>query len=276
MKLGAHLSISGGNHNALQKIVTIGGNALQIFSSSPRIWIDPDLNDEQIEQFTILKKSLGVDPIYFHATYLINLADSGRIGELSKKTLIEELRVAEKLGIKGSIVHTGSFKDANPDMLFPIIITNLQEILAQTPPTTLLILENAGNKKIGQKLDDLAKILEAIDSPRLRICLDTCHLFSSGYEFSTKEKLDSFLTFFDSLIGLEKLELIHLNDSRDPFASGRDRHENIGEGTLGIDTFKLVLNHPQLKNIPFIIETPGFDKKGPDKKNLDIVKSLLL
>jgi len=304
--LGAHLSVAGGSHNALQKIVEIGGNCLQIFSSSPRIWIVPDLNDDQILQFQTLKKALQIDPIYFHATYLINLADPGRIGELSKKALIEELRVAEKLGIRGTIVHTGSFKEfsttsdpalrakqsearQSPSRLlrleytpsndsqktkYQVLIQNIQEVLAATPPTTLFIIENAGNRKIGLKIEEIAYIIQKTNDQRLRVCLDSCHLFAAGYEFSTQEKLKDFLTTFDSLIGLEKLELIHLNDSRDPFASGRDRHENIGEGTLGLDTFQLLLKHPKLANKPFIIETPGFDKKGPDKKNLDIVKSL--
>ena len=124
-------------------------------------------------------------------------------------------------------------------------------------------------------MTEIAKIINQVNNARVRVCLDTCHLHSAGYDLTSLKKLDDFLLEFDKLIGLNKLELIHLNDSRDPFNSGRDRHENIGRGTMGIATFKLLLNHPKTKNSPFIIETPGFDNKGPDKKNLDILKSLL-
>ena len=139
----------------------------------------------------------------------------------------------------------------------------------------MFIIENAGNKKIGQTLEEIAQIIKDVNNLRVRICLDTCHLFSSGYSFKTKNELD---IFFDKLAKLEiinRIELYHVNDSRDTFASGRDRHENIGQGLISIDTFKLFINHPKTKNLPFIIETPGFDGNGPDKKNLDILKSLI-
>lgn len=282
MKLGAHQSIAGGYHQALKRIKNIGGNTLQIFSSSPRGWHFPKINLDDINQFLKLKRDLQIEPIYFHASYLINLADNSKIGSLSKKSLINELILADKLGIKGSVVHLGSFKNPplqksyfqnNPQ--YRILFDNIREVLSRTPKNTILIIENAGNRKIGQALEELSFIFKQLNNPRLRLCLDTCHLFANGYCFQNKQELDSFLDKLQQLNLVDKLELWHLNDSRDPLNSGRDRHENIGQGKIGLEEFKILLNHPQTKNYPFIIETPGFSNEGPDKKNLDILKSLV-
>jgi deoxyribonuclease-4 len=282
MKLGAHLSVAGGFTNAINKATTIGGNCLQIFSCSPRSWSFTRLSDQQKDEFINLKRKLNISPIYFHASYLVNLANSSKGGTISKNSLIHELKLASQLGIKGSIIHLGSLKEDNPQTTlnetiysYETLIDSIKEVIAKTPEDTLFIIENAGNKKIGQKIVQIEKIIKDVDSQRVRVCLDTCHLYSAGYDISSKTKLDNFIHMFDSLIGLKKLEVIHLNDSRDLLNTGRDRHENIGEGTLGLETFRLLLNHPKLKHVPFIIETPGFDKKGPDKQNLDILKSLL-
>lgn len=275
IKLGAHQSISGGYSEALKRIKNIGGNCLQIFSSSPRGWNFAKPTDEEIKQFLILNSSLLINPIYFHATYLINLADDSRIGHMSKLSLVLELNVASKLKIKGSIVHLGSYKNQVSSIKYEVLIKNIKEILEKTPRDTLFIIENAGNRKIGQTLEEISQIVKDVNNPRVRICFDTCHLFSNGYKFDTVQELDAFLDKLDKLDLLDKLEVWHVNDSRDEFNSGHDRHNNIGEGKIGIEEFKVLLNHPKTKDYPFIIETPGFDGNGPDKKNLDILKSLI-
>jgi deoxyribonuclease-4 len=279
-KLGAHLSISSGYSQALKQIKKIGGNCLQIFSSSPRSWQGLKLTQNQIKEFLTLKQQLKINPIFYHASYLINLADAGRVGDLSKKALINELTTASVLGIKGSIIHLGSFKESPSLFTFTgkqkyhILIKNINEVLTKTPDNSWFIIENSGTKKIGQSLDEIAYIIKELNHSRLKVCLDTCHLFSAGYDLRTKNNLNKFLEEFNQKIGLNKLVVWHLNDSRDPFASGRDRHENIGQGTIGQEEFRLIINHPQLKLLPFIIETPGFVGQGPDKKNLDILKGL--
>jgi len=275
LKLGAHQSIAGGFDKAIEKVVKIGGNCLQIFSSSPRGWSFTQLNNEEINQFINKAETLLISPIYFHASYLINLADEDKIGKLSKQSLIHELNIAKKLKIKGSIVHLGSYKNKSRTSKYQILINNIKEILEKTPQETLFIIENAGTRKIGQNLEEISQIFKDINSPRLRLCLDTCHLFSNGYKFETKQELDEFIKKLEKLNLIDKLEVWHLNDSRDPFNSGKDRHENIGQGKIGTKEFKLLLNHPKTKNYPFIIETPGFSQEGPDKKNLDILKSLI-
>ncbi len=272
-KLGAHLSIAGGYPNALEKITAIDGNCLQIFSTSPRTWNKATITTQTVQQFQERKKKLAIEPIYFHASYLINLADPGETGRRSKASLIHELSLTPQLGIKGSIVHLGSLKNNQEN--YPVLIANLREVLHNSPIDTLLIIENAGSRKIGTKLEEIAKIIKDVDDKRLRVCLDTCHLHAAGYDLSSRKKLNTFLNRFNELIGLNRLELFHMNDSRDGMGSNRDRHENIGKGTIGIETFRLLLTHPITKHLPFIIETPGFDQKGPDKKNLDILKSLI-
>lgn len=275
IKLGAHQSISGGYKESLKRIKNIGGNCLQIFSSSPRGWKLPEVTNDEAKKFIKLKENLKIEPVYFHASYLINLADKEKIGEISKRFLINELIIAEKLKIKGSIIHLGSYKDKKTEKKYNLLINNIKEILDKTPKNTLFIIENSGNKKIGQSLEEISQIIKDLNNSRVRLCLDTCHLFSNGYKFYNEKELNFFI---DKLIKLEifdKLELWHLNDSKDELNSQKDRHENIGKGKIKIDEFKILLNHPRTKNYPFIIETPGFDNKGPDKKNLDILKNLI-
>lgn len=278
-KIGAHVSSAGGYGEALKRILAIGGNCLQIFSASPRSFTPAKLSGEEAAVFLAERKSRDkVEPIYFHVSYLINLADSGRIGKLSKMLLTAELKVAEKIKAKGSIVHLGSFKlkesETPSDASFQILINNIKEVLSDTPVSTLFILENAGTRKIGRTLEEIGKIIGAVGDKRLKVCLDTCHLHAAGYDLGSLSKLEKFLRDFDELVGLSRLEAIHANDSKDPFGSLRDRHENIGAGSVGREVFKLLLNHPKTRGLPFICETPGFDGLGPDKKNLDILKAL--
>lgn len=273
MKLGAHVSIVGGYVNALHKIKKMGGVSLQIFSASPRAWNFARLTDETVTEFLTMKRKLKVDPVYFHASYLINLAFNNRVGQLSTQLLTHELQIASKMGIVGSIIHTGSHKDGEKDI--QIAVKNISKILEKIPDDVLFIIENAGTRKIGLYLEEIEEIIKSLKSKQVKVCLDTCHLHAAGYDLRTKTTCSQFLEVFDRKIGLEKLEMWHLNDSKDPFGSFRDRHENIGGGFVGTEVFKNILLHPKTKNLPGIIETPGFDDMGPDKKNLDILKSLI-
>lgn len=271
-RIGAHVSIGNGYLKALEKLREMGGNTLQIFSSAPRSWKLPKFEDQDIKKFQEMQKKYDIQPIYFHASYLINLGDFQRVGFLSKKRMITELNIASLFGIQGSIVHLGSFKQEKPNYLK--LVENIHYILKKTPDETLFIIENAGNRKIGKTIEEIGYIIKLAKDKRIKVCLDTCHLHSAKYDISTKNKLDKFLRLFDKEIGLDRLALWHINDSRDPFGSFRDRHENIGQGTIGLKTFETLLKHPLTKDFPFIIETPGFDNLGPDKRNIDILKRL--
>lgn len=277
--IGAHLSTSGGYHKAIQSIAEKGGNCLQIFSSSPRTWKSASVSDETVQEFNRARKVMNIGPIYFHALYLANLAFDNETGRKSVQAMIDELTLASKMGVKGSVIHTGSFIKPQPDYpghdVYEEVIINIRKILENTPDDTLLILENSGNKKIGQKLDELGVIIDAVESDRVKVCLDTCHLHVAGYDLSDQKKFEDFLLAFDTLIGIERLEVVHLNDSKDPFDSSRDRHENIGKGMVGIEVFKNLLNHEKTNHLPFILEVPGFDGNGPDKENIDAVKRLV-
>ncbi len=301
MLFGGHVSIAGGYKEALPRAAALGGNALQMFSGSPRGWNFAKATKEQAEEFKAEAKKLGIVASYFHASYLVNLADDGPNGKHSVDALIAELTVAEALGVRGSIIHLGSFKEGHTNGAparssqslfalrqhesahtnerspkYPLLISNIKAILKKSPKNTLFIIEDMGMRKIGRSLDEIASIVKDVNDPRVKVCLDTCHLHAAGYDISTKKKLEEFLEYFDKAIGLERLECFHVNDSRDEFGSLRDRHENIGEGKVGKDVFKLILNHPKLKHLPFILEVPGFADAGPDKKNMDILKAMTI
>lgn len=272
-KLGAHVSIAGGHENALHKIKKMGGNCVQIFSASPRAWNFVKIDDDTASQFVKAKKKLGIEPVYFHASYLINLAFENRVGQLSSQLLTHELKVGGKMGIRGSIIHIGSHKEGEKDLKH--VVVHISKVLEKVPKDALFIIENAGTRKIGLYLDEIAEIVRALKSKNVKVCLDTCHLHAAGHDLRTKKSFEEFLDVFDTKIGLDRLEVWHLNDSKDPFGSYRDRHENIGKGEVGKEVFINILTHPKTKHLPGIIEVPGFDDMGPDKKNLDILKSLI-
>ncbi|CAN5189465.1 deoxyribonuclease IV [soil metagenome] len=273
-KIGAHQSVAGGHKNALISIYEKGGNCLQIFSSSPRVWNSATITDEQITEFVELKQKLGIDPIYFHAMYLLNLADSGEAGKRSVQTIVKDLTLAEKMHIQGIVVHLGSFRENKSVETFNTLIENIQTVLHNTPSSTFFMIENAGSRKIGTQLDEIATIIKAVHDPRLKVCLDTCHLHAAGYEFSTPEMLATFLEEVEQTIGISRVEMFHANDSKGALGAYLDRHENIGKGTLGEAPFQLLLTHEKTKHIPFILEVPGLDDKGPDKANIDVLKRL--
>lgn len=275
LKLGAHLSIAGGYHNALTKTQEIGGNSLQIFSSSPRNWGVQPVDQTQIQTFLEVKNNLAIDPIYFHASYLVNFADNDRIGKASVKTLTDELNLAKKMNVVGSIIHLGSFKqeDKPTPEQYDVVFKNVQAVLDATPDGTYFIIENAGNKKLNWSLEELGFIVKTLNHERIKVCLDTCHLWGAGYDLSSSEKFEKYFEEFDQKVGLEKLEVFQINDSKDPLGSFRDRHENLGMGQIAEEEFRLLVNSPITKDKPMILEVPGLDKKGPDKANIDKFRS---
>lgn len=272
LHIGAHVSIAGGFLRGAERAAAIGASAVQMFSSSPQQWGRGKPDEKDIKAFKAYADKHLISPCYFHASYLLNLADIGRIGKASATTLIHELTLALKLGVRGSVVHVGSWKGGTPD--YERLAVVVRDILRRTPEETVFIMENSGTRKIGLMLEELGELSRRVKSPRFKVCLDTCHLFAAGYDIRTKEKLDVFLKDFETKVGMERLELLHVNDSRDPFGSYRDRHENLSEGEIGLEPFRVLVNHPKLKSLPFILEVPGFDGEGPDKKNVEILKRL--
>lgn len=281
-RIGAHLSISGGLDKAVESCVNIGGNALQIFSSSPRIWRSKLPDQAEIDRFNQLVKKDGIGPIFIHAKYLINLAsDKMELVEKSIESLKFDLQVGGMIKAKGVIVHLGSHLGRGFVAVQNQVEEGIKTILQASQGQTKFLIENsAGQKgKLCSQFSEIRLLLTTIHDSRLGWCYDTCHGYNSGYLLG-KNSVNSLIQF-DMIEEAKKLGLLkslaclHVNDSRDQFNSGHDRHANLGEGSLGLEGIKVYVNQPELNHLPLIIETPGFEGNGPDKKNLDILKSLI-
>lgn len=272
LKVGGHVSIAGGHSKAIDRTLEIGGNCAQIFLASPRGWNFAKISDEEIDHFRAYATEHKVSPIVFHASYLVNLADDDRIGKLSVQLLTHELKTASRMGVIGSVIHLGSYKDNGKDHLK--LCKNIASVLEKIPDDVQFIIENAGNRKIGKDIEEIAEIMDELNDDRVRVCLDTCHLHAAGYDLGSEQSFSDFMKVFDEKIGVDRIAVWHINDSRDPFGSLRDRHENIGEGNVGTTVFRNILTNPKTRHHPMILEVPGFDGTGPDKRNVDLIKKL--
>lgn len=277
MRLGAHVSVSGKIYMAVERAVKIGCECLQIFVGNPRQWRPVHYPEEDLEAFRRLREKAGLDPLVAHTPYLINLASSHPVFyRNSMEATIFTMQAMERLGGLGVVTHIGSRKGASWKEAKGRVIQALTRVLEATS-TALLLLENSAGAgdHIGTTFAELREILQGLGwHPRVGICLDSAHLFAAGWNLSTPEGVEAMLEAFDETIGLDRLKLFHLNDSRAPLGSHRDRHENIGEGEIGILGFQAIVRHPNLQGIAGIIETPGFNRLGPDRKNLSILKRL--
>jgi len=275
-KIGGHVTTSGGLLNAVKATLSIGGNCLQIFAGSPRMWTRSAYPDRIALDFRAAVKKHDLSPVYIHALYLTNLAsDNHELVDKSRTALVMDMENSAKIGSAGVVLHIGSHQGRGWEAVKDQVIREISTVLASTPTDSILLLENsAGQKgKIGSLLE-LGEILSALPSPRLQVCLDTAHAFEAGYDFRTSSGLSRFVTDIDAHLG-ESLTLLHLNDSKTPLGSGRDMHENIGDGCIGNKALSAVINHPRLSLLPLILEVPGIDKSGPDAENLRRVLALL-
>ena len=276
-RIGAHVSCSGGLQNAITNILNIGGNAMQIFAGSPRMWARSLYGSSDAIAFKAKVLEQDLNPVYIHALYLTNLAsDNPEILEKSKQALIIDMKNSSLIGSSGVVLHIGSHQGRGWEADKALVISNIKYVLDNTPDDSILLLENsAGQKgKIGS-FPELSDIFSAIPSPRLKTCLDTAHAFEAGYNFTIPEGVEMWIKEIEKYIGLEKIELLHPNDSKTPLGSGRDMHQNIGDGFIGLAGISLVINHPKLAHLPLILEVPGIEGSGPDKTNIDCVKELL-
>lgn len=276
MKIGAHVSIAGNLTNAIKNAQSIGANTIQIFVSAPQNWYPSKITQPDIEAFNNAAETAGINPILIHAIYLINLAsDNPELITKSKQSLIDALNISAKIYAAGVIFHIGSHKTKTYEEIKPQIIQYINNILTNSDPQSTLIIEtNAGQGNcVGCTFEQIAEIIAGIDQKnRIGVCLDTAHVFASGYDI--KNQPTEVIKQFDQIIGLNYLKAIHCNDSKSDFNSRTDRHENIGQGQIGEAAFKKLLHLPELKDIPFILEVPGFDNHGPDNQNIEILKKL--
>jgi deoxyribonuclease-4 len=277
MELGAHVSTSGGIHTAIDRIEDMKGDCVQIFTQSPRTWRPTNHDPANFERFKERRVEAGIGGVLCHAVYLINLASpDDQIYEKSVAALENTMDVACAIEADGVVFHVGSHQGAGFEVGLKRAVPALRKALKRCSETTWLLLENSAGAggTIGRSIDELATLYEALDAhERLGICLDSCHLYVSGYDVTKRAELDRVLAEVDERIGLERLRALHVNDSKAPLGSNRDRHDNIGDGVLGAD-LGVFLAHPKLQGLPAYLEVPGTDGHGPDAEQVRKLKAL--
>ena len=276
MKLGAHVSTAGGVHNAVDRAQEIGAEAIQIFASSPRAWAFKPPKEEDLLAFHEKSQEAGLGPIFLHGSYLVNVGGTPELVEKSVQSLTQHMNAAKQIGAVGVIFHSGSHKGVGFDAILEQAAAALNEVLTGTPEDVQLIIENCAGMgaQIGASFQELGRLIKAVGNDRIKICLDTEHAFAAGYNIADPDAIDAAMTEFDEEIGLGRLIVVHANDAKVEFGSGVDRHENIGEGQIGIQGFQTIMGHSAFRDVPFLLEVPGADKKGPDKENLDRLKDI--
>ncbi len=279
MRIGAHISSAGGHHLVFERAKAIGAEAVQLFISAPQQWKLPACTDDQVGAFRAAREAHGM-PAFFHGVYLINFGSADQaLLERSKASLKAYLHYAGRMGVDGTIFHVGSHLGAgfSPEMV-QRIAAMLREVLDDEPdnPSLLVLENNAGQGNcIGVKFNEIGAIIRALDNHRrVAVCIDTCHAYACGYDLGTDEGCAAAMAEFQSEIGFDRLVAVHANDTKQPMGSFRDRHENIGEGHLGLHGFRSLMGHPAFRDVPFLLEVPGFDGKGPDAKNVRRLKQL--
>ena len=277
MKLGAHVRTTGGVINGLHHAEEIGAEAAQIFLTPPQQWRSSKVEPEQAQEFRAQKADSSVGPVFVHGVYLINLAAEDQ-SNLTRSTssLKSAMHTVSQLGIKGVIFHLGSHKGQGLDNVFEQVCVAVNDVLANTPEDSLLILENSAGAggNIGSQFADLGRIIREVNNQRVKVCLDTQHCYAAGYDMATAEGLELAMSEFETEVGFAQLVAVHANDSKVVLGSGRDRHENIGEGLIGVEGFRRIMAHRGFQDVPFLLEVPGFDGKGPDEQNLGILKQI--
>lgn len=277
--LGAHVSISGGIENAPLRGDTLQCDTIQIFSKQQLRWEAKSLSEKEVTQY---KENLGkstIKSVVIHISYLINPGSPEREKlKKSRNALLEEIIRAECLQASGLVLHPGSHMNKIPeDTCLKLIAESINIMIDQTKGLKLkLLIENTAGQgsALGYTFEHLAKIIELVqDKSRVGICFDTCHAFAAGYDMRTeKAYAETFRKFHDS-IGLDKIAIFHINDSKKGLGTRIDRHENLGYGCIGKDTFRLLVNDIRFKNIPMILETPGGDEWF--KTNLQLLRGMI-
>lgn len=274
MLLGAHVSIAGGYLNALIEAKRLDADAIQIFTKNQRFWREKIVTGDEAAAFKNQMSKHGVRQAFSHAIYLISLgSENDEIVEKSKLSLAAELERCNALGLTHTVLHPGAAGTRKISKAIQIIGNHIRSVLKATEgnPAKILLENTAGSGSgVGGQIENIADLLEEIDSPRVGLCIDTCHAFAAGYDIRTKKNTEIFFNLINKKIGLDKLQCFHLNDSKGALGSKLDRHAHIGEGLIGLDAFEFIMKN--FKTIPKVIETP---KEGDaDQLNLKILRNL--
>lgn len=273
LNIGCHLSASKGYYNMGKEAVSIGANTFQFFTRNPRGGKAKEVDIKDVEKFLNLAKENNFCKILAHAPYTINVCSADEnIRKFGIDTMKDDLKNLEFVPGNMYNFHPGSHVGQGEEVGIKLIIEALNDVLNENQQTTVLLETMAGKgTEVGKTFEQLKQIIDGVDlRDKLGVCLDTCHVYDAGYDIVND--LDGVLNKFDTIIGLDKLKAIHLNDDKNPFGSHKDRHEKIGEGSIGIEAFEKIINHPKLRNLPFYLETPneldGYAKEIALLKNL--------
>jgi len=277
MEFGAHMSSSGGIDTAIDRIEAIGGDCVQVFTQSPRMWRPTNHKPEAIARFHARRAEAGIGGVVCHALYLCNLAaPDEEIYEKSVQTMRTTVDAACAIGADGVIFHVGSHLGAGFEAGLDRTCAALAQVLERCEGDTWLLMENSAGAggTIGRSLDELHTLLERLDRhPRLGLCLDSCHLYVSGYDVTDRGTVDALVGELDEKIGLDRLRALHVNDSAAELGSNRDRHANIGDGLMG-EGLGAFVSHPAFQHLSAYLEVPGENKRGPDANELQKLRDL--
>jgi deoxyribonuclease-4 len=262
LRVGAHASIAGGVHNAVDEQREYGGNCGQIFSHSPQVWQDPNIDEENATQFRDESATDDIGPWVIHSSYLVNLCTpKDDLREKSIDSMQKEVDAADLLGIEYVNVHLGAHTGAGVEGGLDNAASALDELDVPAGVTVLVESDAGSGTKLGDEFEHLAAVLDRSEQD-LEVCLDTAHMFAAGYDLSTPEAVDETIAEFDDVVGLDKLACVHLNDSKHGCGTNKDEHAHIGEGLIGEEGMKSFVNHEAVRDVPLVLETPTEDGKG--------------
>ena len=275
--IGAHLSTRGGLHTVFERATAIDASAVALFAKNGNQWKGKELTDADCEHFASLRT---VQPMLTHASYLINLATTNE--EFHRKSIaamIDELDRAERLGIHAVVLHPGAHMGAGPDAAIDQIARSLDQIHAAIPNHRVVtLLETAAGQGscVGCSFEELGRMIARVDDKRrVGVCFDTCHVFAAGYELRNRDAYERTIDELERFVGLDNVGAFHLNDSKKPLGSRVDRHQHIGEGELGLEPFRLLLNDARFARIPKVLETPKPIETESDLRNMRTLRSLI-
>ena len=277
MLLGAHMSTAGGLHTAFERGDAVDATAIQIFTSSPRQWKPRDLSDADVEAFEDAWAASSCRECFAHDIYLTRLGtrDAEILGK-SRRAFAHEIATCQRLGLSALVMHPVGDKDPDENAVLDRVAESLNAIFAEVPDEgTLVCLEITAGQgaTVGYRFEQLARIIEGVEADgRVGICLDTCHVFAAGYDIRTDEGYDAMITEVDDTVGLDRLRVIHLNDSQKACGSRVDRHAHIGEGEIGEGAFGRIMRDERLAGVPKVLETPK--ENDMDRVNLDRLRAL--
>jgi deoxyribonuclease IV len=277
MLIGAHVSPAGGLPKAIERGLERDCRAIQIFNQSPRMWRPTVYRDEDVQAFREAMAASQIDAVLIHAVYLLNCAsEDPDIREKSLVSLTHSLRVGQAIGACAVVLHPGSAKTGDPAKAVSRAGKTIREALADSEECPLHLENTAGTGgTLGRSIDELAALVEAIGGDeRLGLCLDSCHLFASGYDIRSYAGMDALTEEISAKVGLERVGSLHLNDSQTPLGANRDRHANVGAGELGASGCAAFLSAPAFQGLPCVLETPGENRSGPTREEIQLAGEL--